>query len=299
MSLLNSSCCCATTTGRCCILVTPGPGGADCADLCEDNKTPAQCAALGGVWEAGACADIEPNACVGVCCATTTAGYFVACQESVTQCECFSDNLAVGVNTTWTSGANLTCADIACPCQCSDQPCPCIQYIKVKITETTVTRYPSCNDVNYCYYTVIEESLDCAAYAVACDPDGTQLSCPGDENYFSDLVAYFASISITETFQQCGEYGDSSTNETRTILYTAELGAVVCKNSLCTPNSITIGTNYTSYNCAVSGAVRTPPCACQYPNTMVTEPCVVPLYHCNTCPYENCVHEYDDCATCT
>jgi len=298
MSLLNSSCCCATTVGRCCILDTTSPG-VDCVDLCVDNKTPAQCLALGGVWEVGACNMIDPTPCVGVCCATTTAGYFVACQEGVTQCECFSDNLAEGVVTNWTSGANLTCADIACPCVCSDQPCPCIQYIKVKTTDTRVTRYPSCNASDYCVYTVIEESLDCAGYAVACDPDGTQLSCPEDGNYFSDLVAYFAAISYTETFQQCTEYGDSSTTETHSVLYTAELGAVVCKNSLCTPATISVGTNYTSYNCSISGATRTPPCVCQYPNTMVTEPAVVGLPHCNTCGYENCVHVFDDCVTCT
>jgi len=298
MSLLNAACCCATTTGRCCILDTDHPPQ-DCVDICENNKTPAQCAELGGVWEAGACADVDPVACVGVCCATTTAGYFVACQEGVTQCECFSENLATGVVTNWTSGANLTCADIACPCVCSDQPCPCIQYIKVKTTETTVTRFPTCNDANYCVYTVIEEDLNCAAYGVACDPDGTQLSCPGNGNYFSDLVAYFAAISYTETFQQCTEYGDSSTTETHSVLYTAELGAVVCKNSLCTPATISVGTNYTSYNCSISGATRTPPCVCQYPNTMVTEPAVVGLPHCNTCGYENCVHVFDDCVTCT
>jgi len=298
MSLLNAGCCCATTTGRCCILDTTAPN-VDCLDLCVDNKTPAQCAALGGVWEAGACADIEPDACVGVCCATTTAGYFVACQEGVTQCECYSDNLAPGVNTTWTSGSQLTCADIACPCQCSDQPCPCIQYIKIKVTETTVTRFPTCNSVDYCYYTVIEENLDCAAYTTVCDPDGTQLSCPGNINDFSDLVAYFAAISYTETYQQCTEYSDSSTTETHSVIYTVELGAVVCKNSLCTPTSISVGTNYTSYNCSITGAIRNPPCACQYPNTMVTEPCLVTVYHCNTCGYENCVHVYDDCVTCT
>jgi len=297
MSLLNAACCCATTTGRCCILDTTAPG-VDCVDLCVDNKTPAQCAALGGVWETGACADVDPVACVGVCCATNAAGYFVACQENVTQCQCFSDNLATGVVTNWTSGPNLTCADIACPCVCSDQPCPCIQYIKVKTTDTRVTRYPLCNASEYCVYTVIEEGLDCAAYGVACDPDGTQLSCPGNGNYFSDLVAYFAAISYTETFQQCTEYGDSSTTETHSVLYTAELGAVVCKNSLCTPATISVGTNYTSYNCSISGATRTPPCVCQYPNTMVTEPAVVGLPHCNTCGYENCVHVFDDCATC-
>ena len=290
MSLLNSSCCCATTTGRCCILVTPGPGGADCADLCEDNKTPAQCAALGGVWEAGACADIEPDACKGVCCATTTAGYFVACQEGVTQCECFSDNLAEGVNTTWTSGANLTCADIACPCQCSSEPCPCMQYIKLTTTDTLTTQV--CD--NTCSIIVIEISVDNAVNSAHCQANGLFDACPGNGTFISDLIAYYNSAGYSETYVHC----DDGRTETHTIDYLAELGAIVCPNSLCTPTTINIGTNTYNATCSISGT-GSPPCTCNpiYPQSD-TDPCIVPIPYCNTCGYEDCVHVYDDCVVC-
>ena len=292
MSLLNSSCCCATNLGRCCILDTTSPG-VDCVDLCVDNKTPAQCLALGGVWEAGACNMIDPTPCVGVCCATTTAGYFVACQEGVTQCECFSDNLAEGVNTTWTSGPNLTCADIACPCQCSDSPCPCMQYIKLTTTDTTTTQV--CD--NTCSIIVVEVSVENAVNGAHCQAGGLFDACASNGTFINDLIAYYNSASSTETYVHC----DDGRTWTHAIDYYAELGAIVCPNSLCTPTTIEIGINTFDATCSISGT-GSPPlirCTCNpiYPNSD-TDPCIVPLPHCNTCGYENCVHEYDDCETC-
>ena len=294
MSLFNAACCCATTTGRCCILVTPGPGDADCADLCEDNKTPAQCAALGGVWEAGACADIEPDACKGVCCATTTAGYFVACQEGVTQCECFSDNLAVGVNTTWTSGANLTCADIACPCQCSSSPCPCIQYLIVKKTTTITTQI--CD--NTCSFKTVQIEYTNQYFGSYCQSNGLFDGCPDQGVYLNDKIDYLNNVA---GYTQVDVHCDDGRTITQVVAYEASLGSIVCPNSLCSPTTINLGTDYISGTCEIIGTCDTnqqqPVCN---PNLTYYTPsqAIVNLPYCDTCGYENCVHVYDDCVRC-
>ena len=271
MSLLRAKCCC--NTGRCCILNTTDPN-VDCTDQCIDNKTPAQCTALGGVWEPGACADIEPDACIGVCCATTTAGYFVACQEEVTQCECFSDNLAVGVNTTWHSGPNLTCFDIACPCQCPGI-CVCTRFITY--TETHTYTYTGCGGY--------------------CNPDGSYDVC--DPNYIPDLMAYINSLGYTESYGSCEDFGTIST-VVHTVSFTTQLGVIVCPNPLCTPSQVTIGTNTYNSTCAITYAEAGYECACApgYPFSS-SEVITFTRPSCNTCGNgDDCVHLYDDCAGC-
>ena len=292
MSLLRAKCCC--NTGRCCILNTTDPN-VDCTDQCIDNKTPAQCTALGGVWEPGACADIEPDACIGVCCATTTAGYFVACQEEVTQCECFSDNLAVGVTTTWHSGPNLTCFDIACPCQCPGV-CPCTRYITYTKTETYTNT--GCIDIReYCSSIIQEITVDCDTFGGPCNADGSYDGC--DPNYIPDLMAYINSLGYTESFFDCDDYGTTST-QVHTISFTSQLGVIVCPNPLCTPSQVTIGTNTINRTCQITGGDPFYQCACppEYP-IFVSEVITLTRPSCNTCGNgDDCVHLYDDCAGC-
>lgn len=289
MSLMTGSCCCPSQLGRCCILDTTAPN-VDCQDLCVDNKTVAQCTALGGVWELGACADVNPNACVGVCCATNAAGYFVACQEGVTQCECYSDNLAVGVTTTWHSGPNLTCADIACPCRCQE-PCPCYQYI-VFATLETITNH-TCFSPCTTQYIIHESEPD--GVAVPVTPNGLDTECVGN----AALIAYYLSYVPTLGFSYTYFCQDGTTiSQTRVRSYSASLGAVVCSTSICNAPQVNIGNYEYTFTCTENGP-SSAPCLCQYsPNINVSTPVMVTREYCQTCSLENCVHEFDDCENC-
>ena len=292
MSLMQTTGCCCNT-GRCCILDTTSPI-VDCVDLCVDNKTPAECAALGGVWESGTCNDVDPNGCIGVCCATTTAGYFVACQEGVTQCECFSENLAPNVTSTWHSGPNLTCADIACPCQCSDSPCPCLQYLIVKKTTTITTQI--CN--NTCSFETVEIEYSNQFDASACQSNGLFDACPLSSDYLYDQIDYLNNVA---GYTQVDVHCDDGRTITEVVVYEASFGQIVCPNSLCTPTTINLGTDYLSGTCVVIGTcdITQPQPVCNPISTYYTpSPSIVSIPHCNTCGYEDCVHEYDDCAGC-
>ena len=111
---LQKNCCCAV--GRCCTLDVDLPN-ADCQDGCIDNISEIDCDQQGGRWQLGTCADVD--SCKGTCCVTnSTTGCFIACQTNVTRCECYSDNLAVGVATNWTEGTSIynSCEYIGCPC---------------------------------------------------------------------------------------------------------------------------------------------------------------------------------------
>lgn len=111
---LQKNCCCSL--GHCCTLDLDLPNQ-DCADGCVDNISQTDCATLGGIWQTGTCSD--ENSCKGTCCVTnSTTGCFIACQTNVTRCECFSDNLALGVSTNWTEGTSIynSCEYIGCPC---------------------------------------------------------------------------------------------------------------------------------------------------------------------------------------
>lgn len=288
MSLMQTTGCCCNT-GRCCILDTTS-ANVDCVDLCVDNKTPAQCTALGGVWELGTCNDVDPKACIGVCCATTTAGYFVACQEGVTQCECFSENLAPNVTPTWHSGPNLTCEDIACPCQCPGI-CPCTQYITY--TRTTTTTDTDCD--GNCTTVVTEIIVDTDSLGGPCNADGSYDGC--DPDYIPDLMAYIDSIGSTQTFFNCNNYGTVFTRVV-TMSQTTQLGVIVCPNPLCTPSIATIGTNIYTGTCIITHGNQDCECYPSYPYA-VYEVITITRSSCNTCGNgDTCVHLYDDCAGC-
>ena len=289
MSLLNSSCCCATTTGRCCILDTTAPG-VDCVDLCVDDKTPAQCLALGGVWEAGACADIEPAACIGVCCATTTAGYFVACQEGVTQCECFSDNLAEGVVTNWTSGANLTCADIACPCRCADS-CTSIQLIGYG--ETRLAWYRPCN--LECTVTINTDDFIPNYVGVSISNNGEDCN----STYWIDYwIALLTSSSLEETFCDLGETGTNRQYSSVAFSTGAVLGAVLTTVSICNAPLQNVGNLTHSQSCSSTAPGLSSQCVCTISNQSTSVPVYLARPYCRTCDYENCTHVFDDCENC-
>ena len=287
MSLMNAACCCATTVGRCCILDTTAPN-VDCQDLCVDNKTVAQCTALGGVWELGACADVEPNACVGVCCATNAAGYFVACQEGVTQCECYSDNLAVGVTTTWHSGPNLTCADIACPCRCQT-PCPCLQYIIVTTTQTIINH--TCSSPCTSQYYIYES--DPIAISVPVTPNALDTECVGNTALINYWLSYIPTLGYNNTYY-CQD--GVTVSQTDVKVYTATLGAVVCSTSICNAPQVSVGNHINIYTCTDTGSSA--PCLCTGPNVNTSTPVMVTRDYCQTCSLENCVHEFDDCENC-
>ena len=288
MSLINSACCCPTPEelGRCCILDTD-TSPQDCVDLCENNKTPAQCAALGGVWELGECADVEPEPCVGVCCATTTAGYFVACQESVTQCECFSDNLAVGVNTTWTSGPQLTCVDIACPCRCADS-CTSVQLIDY--SELIVYSRSPCN--LECTFTETTNEFTPGYVGVNIGNNGEDCN----TQYWIDYwIAQLTSTNSTST--PCyAPY--TKTYESYTFTSGATVGAVLTPVSICNPPQQNVGNHTYSYICTADHPNLDPQCQCPSSNYSTSVPVFMDRPYCNTCGYENCVHVYDDCENC-
>jgi len=289
MSLLNAACCCATTTGRCCILDTTAPG-VDCVDLCVDNKTPAQCAALGGVWETGACADVDPAACVGVCCATNAAGYFVACQEGVTQCECFSENLATGVVTNWTSGANLTCADIACPCRCADS-CTSIQLIGY--SETRSSWYSPCGIICRVYVNTDDFTPNYVGVLVSNNGEDC------NSTYWIDYwISLLTSSSLTKGYCDLGETGTNAQTTEVAFATGAVLGAVLTTVNICNaPLQNVVNLTHTQ-SCTADHPSLSGQCVCTISNQSTSVPVYWARPYCRTCDYENCIHVYDDCENC-
>lgn len=283
MSLVTA-CCCPTLLGRCCVLDTTSPF-VDCVDICTDEVIQADCTALGGIWQLGLCADV--NACKGVCCATDSTGYFVACQEGVTQCECFSDNLAPGVTTNWTSGNDLTCADIACPCQCAEL-CPCVKYIIITYTHDIYIYGSQGCVIHYHYYESDPIGVGVGGFAL----DGTDTPCPDAQAIFDYYLSYAPTTGYSNTYY----YDDGITiSQTDTMVVTATINPhLLCPSSICNPAPINMGNhdyiNYSTRNYSY--------CSYEYVNTNISTPEYLTPGSCVTCGYEDCVHEFDDCEDC-
>lgn len=306
MSMMRK-CCCEVQLGRCC-MIDIDVGEQDCADDCVDGKTWQECVALGGHWQAGTCAD--ENGCKGVCCATDAQGYFVACQEGVTQCECFSDNLAPGVTTNWTPGPELTCADISCPCQCIPDGCVYRQYVLVTKTTTHFFHCAHCPESGSCYNatnTQVTTEFWCDDSAAHVFADGTLCSGISTGQGVLTRAEYVAYVntgvfdSVEPHIDDC-DGGENQYGST-TIEYTAANGITVPLFSTKCNETITVGTNYISRAaCVIDGDVSqcAGGCACVQPPYYASETIYhTPAYCTFGCARpDDCAHRVDDCTGC-